>query len=110
MILTRIFTKIFQDFDPATRRFSEEELKLESLELEPSNIQLSSSERKCDICKTGNVTKVGREAHIVLYTRSGTKKATHHEMRCNNRALPCRAGHYYGFVKDGKRRLSMKML
>ena len=21
------------------------------------------------------------------------------EMRCNNRALPCRAGHYYGYVK-----------
>ena len=81
--------------------FSEEELKLESLELQPSEIRLSSFAVKCEICKTGNVVNVGREANLVIYTRSGTRKGVHVEKRCNNRSLPCRAGHYFGFVKTG---------
>ena len=81
--------------------FSEEELKIEALYLEASGISLSSSAVTCDICKTGNVVKVGRETNIVIYTRSGTKKGLHVEMRCNNRSLPCRAGHYFGYVKVG---------
>ena len=82
-------------------RFSEDELKLETLELVSSDINLSTTAIRCDVCKTGNVTNVGREANIVIYTRSGTNKGVHHEKRCNNRALPCRAGHYYGFLRDG---------
>ena len=28
--------------------------------------------------------------------------AKHEEKRCNNRTLPCRAGHYYGYIKTGQ--------
>ena len=81
--------------------FSDDELKVESLELQPSDIRLSSSAVKCDICKIGNVVNVGREANLVIYTRSGTCKGVHVEKRCNNRSTPCRAGHYFGFVTTG---------
>ena len=81
--------------------FSLDELNLESLDVETSDIQLSSSSVKCKICKTGNVVKVGRESHLVLYTRTGTKKGVHIEKRCNNRTTQCRAGHYYGYIKSG---------
>ena len=81
--------------------FSKEELEIEELNLENSDIRLSSSSVKCDICKTGNVVKVGRETSIVIYTRYGTRRGVHVEMRCNNRTLPCRAGHYHGYVKVG---------
>ena len=67
--------------------FSPEELELESLEVKESNIRLSSSATKCTVCKIGNVVKVGRETQLVIYTRSGTKKGVHVEMRCNNRCL-----------------------
>ena len=85
--------------------FSEEELKIESLGVEQSNIQLSSLSSKCDVCNTGTVVKVGREANLVIYTRTGTKKGLHVEMRCNNRTLPCRAGHYFGYVKTGSAKI-----
>ena len=81
--------------------FSEDELKLEVLDAETSSIMLASKYVKCEVCKTGTVVKVGRETPLVIYTRCGTKKGVHVEMRCNNRSLPCRAGHYHGFVKDG---------
>ena len=78
--------------------FTKEELEIEELNLETSNICLSSSSLNCDVCKTGNVVKVGRETSIVIYTRTGTKRGVHVEMRCNNRSLPCRAGHYHGYL------------
>ena len=81
--------------------FSLDERNLESLDIENSDIQLSSSSVKCEICKTGIVVKVGRESHLVLYTRTGTKKGVHIEKRCNNRTAQCRAGHYYGYIKSG---------
>ena len=81
--------------------FSADELKIESLELEQADIHLSSSYLKCTVCNTGDVVKVGREAHLVIYTRTGTKQGVHIEKRCNNRTLPCRAGHYYGYIKAG---------
>ena len=81
--------------------FSSEELDLESLEVENSDIELSSSSVKCEICKTGNVVRAGRESQLVLYTRTGPKKGVHIEKRCNNRTTQCRAGHYYGYVKSG---------
>ena len=61
--------------------FSLDERNLESLDIENSDIQLSSSSVKCEICKTGIVVKVGRESHLVLYTRKGTKKGVHIEKR-----------------------------
>ena len=81
--------------------FNEEELKLEQFDAEDSSIKLVSATVKCEVCKSGTVVKVGRETALVIYTRSGTQKAVHVEMRCNNRSLPCRAGHYYGFVRNG---------
>ena len=81
--------------------FTKEELEIEELNLETSNICLSSSSLNCDVCKTGNVVKVGRETSIVIYTRTGTKRGVHVEMRCNNRSLPCRAGHYHGYLNVG---------
>ena len=81
--------------------FSEDELKLEVLDAETSSIRLASQYVKCEVCKTGTVVKVGRETTLVIYTRCGTENGVHVEMRCNNRSLPCRAGHYHGFVKDG---------
>ena len=81
--------------------FNEEELNLEQKDAEATNIKLVSTSVKCEVCKSGTVVKVGRETPLVIYTRFGTKKAVHVEMRCNNRSLPCRAGHYYGFVRNG---------
>ena len=81
--------------------FSADELEVESLQLQPSDIRLSSSAVKCDICKIGKVVSVGREANLVIYTRSGTYRGVHVEKRCNNRSTPCRARHYYGFVTTG---------
>ena len=81
--------------------FNEEELKLEFIEAEESNIELASSATKCEVCKIGKVVKVGRQTPLVLYTRVGTKKGFHVEMRCNNRSLPCRVGHYFGYLKNG---------
>ena len=61
--------------------FTKEELEIEELNLETSNICLSSSSLNCDVCKTGNVVKVGRETSIVIYTRTGTKRGVHVEMK-----------------------------
>ena len=87
--------------DRSAMEFSKEELDIENLNVENSEIILTSSCDKCSECKTGNVVKVGRQTQLVIYTRTGTKRGTHVEMRCNNRSLPCRAGHYYGYVKVG---------
>ena len=82
--------------------FSREELEIESLGCLPSDICLSSSAVECEVCKTGTVVRVGREASMVIYTRNGTVTAKHEEKRCNNRTLPCRAGHYYGYTRTGQ--------
>ena len=76
--------------------FTKDDLDFETLLAEDSNIRLESSATTCEICKNGAVVRVGRETNLVIYTRCGTKRGTHIEMRCNNRSLPCRAGHYYG--------------
>ena len=81
--------------------FSKDELEIEAMNVENAEIRISSSSVKCDICKTGDIVKVGRETSMVFYTRSGTKRGVHEEMRCNNRSLPCRAGHYHGYVRVG---------
>ena len=82
--------------------FSNEELEIEAMNCEKSDITLCASAKKCTVCKTGDVVKVGRETHLVIYTRSGTRLGVHVEMRCNSRGtLPCRAGHYHGYIKVG---------
>ena len=80
---------------------TDDEVEIESLNVEHSDIILSSSAETCSVCKTGKVVCVGRETEIVIYTRSGTKRGIHVEKRCNNRLLSCRAGHYYGYHKMG---------
>ena len=77
------------------------DIEIESLSVEQSDIVLSSSHETCSICKTGKVVSVGRETQIVIYTMFGTKKGMHMEKRCNNRLLSCRAGFYYGYHKVG---------
>ena len=80
--------------------FTKEDLELETVSVEPSDICLSSSAQKCQVCKTGTVVKVGRKTDLIIYTRSGTLRGIHEERRCNNRTLPCRAGHFHGYVKS----------
>ena len=82
--------------------FTKEDLELETVSVEPSDICLSSSAQKCQVCKTGTVVKVGRKTDLIIYTRSGTLRGIHEERRCNNRTLPCRAGHFYGYVRSGQ--------
>ena len=81
--------------------FSEEDIQIESLTLENADIVLSSPAVICGVCKTGKVVTVGRETQLVIYTRTGTKRGLHVEKRCNNRTLPCRVGHFYGYTKVG---------
>ena len=82
--------------------FSRQELDIETQYADTSELRLESSHIQCQVCKTGSVVAVGREANLVIYTRTGTKRGVHVEKRCNNRSLPCRAGHYYGYVKTGE--------
>ena len=82
--------------------FSNADLELENISVEPSDICLSSSAETCQVCGTGTVVRVGRHTDLIIYTRSGTVRGIHEEMRCNNRTLPCRAGHFYGYVKSGQ--------
>ena len=59
--------------------FTDEDVEIESLNVEQSDIVLSSSAETCSVCKTGKVVSVGRDTEIVIYTRSGTKKGIHVE-------------------------------
>ena len=79
--------------------FSRQELDIETQYADTSELRLESSHIQCQVCTTGYVVAVGREANLVIYTRTGTKRGVHVEKRCNNRSLPCRAGHYYGYEK-----------
>ena len=82
--------------------FSKEELDIEVISAEASSIQLESNATKCEVCVVGSVVSVGRATTIVIYTRFGTKQGEHIEKRCNNRSLPCRAGHFYGYTKTSE--------
>ena len=79
--------------------YTEEELSLEFTEDQQITINLASSVTTCMVCDSGKVVTVGRGTTLVLYTRNGTKKAVHTEMRCNDQR--CRVGYYYGFYKKG---------
>ena len=83
-------------------QFSKEEIDIETLCADTSEIRLESSSSVCEVCKIGAVVPVGRETQLVLYTRSGTRRGVHVEKRCNNRSTPCRVGHYYGYVKTAE--------
>ena len=78
------------------------ESDLEEIGGERTEIILKTNENKCRVCDLGDVVHVKRDKEsILIYTREGTKIGTHEEYRCNNRALPCRAGHFYGYVSLG---------
>ena len=68
-------------------------------------IFLKTNTSKCKVCNVGSVAPVKNDKDrdkMIIYTRDGTLYATHVESRCNNRSLPCRAGHYYGYVTLGE--------
>ena len=73
--------------------YTEEELSLEFNEVQQITINLVSSVSTCMVCDFGKVVTVGRDTTLVIYTRNGTMKAIHSEMRCNNQR--CRVGYYY---------------
>ena len=73
---------------------------------EQSDIILTTDATNCKVCKTGDVTPSPdkkKEGSFMIYTRDGTRTANHQEYRCNNKRLPCRAGHFYGYVTMGEK-------
>ena len=83
-------------------QFSQQEIEIENVCADASDIRLESSASLCEVCKKGSVVPVGRETQMVVYTRSGTRRGVHIEKRCNNRSLPYHAGHYHGYVKTAE--------
>ena len=82
--------------DNQTSEFEVEKIGAQSVEL-----VLEPVVQVCKVCKVGNLTTVSdRRGYdgLIVYTRDGSYLANHVERRCNNRQLPCRAGHFYGYV------------
>ena len=86
------------------------DVELESHGAANLDIILETNAKKCKVCKTGDVVRCSAKSEdtFMIYTRDGTVKAKHIESRCNNRHLPCRAGHYYGYVSLGEKANSDK--
>ena len=65
-------------------------------------VVLKTNAEKCKVCKIGDVkiekNSRKQDENFIIYTRNGTLVASHQTYRCNNFSLPCRAGHYYGYV------------
>ena len=83
----------------------DKEQHLEILGATNSDLVLQTDAVKCKVCGLGDVKPVKSEkesASFMIYTRDGTLIGTHIESRCNNRTLPCRAGHYHGYVTMGE--------
>lgn len=83
-----------------------EDIDLEALGAESSGIVLETDVFKCKVCGVGKVAPVKNDRasdKFMIYTRDGTVIAAHREYRCNNRSMPCRAGHYYGYVSIGEK-------
>ena len=82
------------------------------MDAEKSSIILKTDSRKCKVCKVGDEVLVKKDATtndtFIVYTRDGTQLACHQEYRCTNRTLPCRAGHFYGYVSLGEKGNSEK--
>ena len=94
----------YPQLTPLQMTLTDLELSLERELIKDQNaVILSSKETNCKCCKYGKVLDVPRDNKkddsLVIYTRSGTLKGYHQEKRCNNQRLPCRAGHYCGFIK-----------
>ena len=82
------------------------DIDLEMLGADESEITLQTNAKKCKVCKTGDVVPRlddKEEERFMVYTRDGTMTAKHVEYRCNNRHLSCRAGHFYGYVTLGEK-------
>lgn len=85
---------------------ADKDFELEALGGESHGIVLETDVSKCKVCGVGDVVAVKNEKlpdKFMIYTRDGTVIASHREYRCNNRTLPCRAGHYYGYVSLGEK-------
>ena len=79
---------------------------LATLGAHSSDIVLETYATRCKVCKVGDVKLVKNEEKdkFMFYTRDGSLLGVHKEYRCNNRVLPCRAGHNYGYVTKGENR------
>ena len=85
---------------------NDDTFELEILGAEISDIILETNATICKVCGTGSVVSVNsnkEDDKFMIYTRDGTLLARHREHRCNNRSLPCRAGHYHGYVSLGEK-------
>ena len=84
---------------------SMKDVELECYGSENSDIVLKTNTTKCKVCCTGDVVPCtdNKGDIFMIYTRDGTRAGKHLEYRCNNRRLPCRAGHYYGYVSMGEK-------
>ena len=85
---------------------NDDAFELEILGAEISDIVLETNATICKVCGTGSVIAVKsnkEDDKFMIYTRDGTLLARHREHRCNNRSLPCRAGHYHGYVSLGEK-------
>ena len=83
-----------------------DDIEVEKFGSNKSEIVLRTNAKKCKVCKTGDVVSCSgnkEEDTFMIYTRDGTLAAKHLEYRCNNRHLPCRAGHYHGYVSMGEK-------
>ena len=76
------------------------------------DIILKTNAKKCKVCKVGDVIPDPKgtkdSGKFVIYTRNGTYAASHQTYRCNNYSLPCRSGHFYGYVSVGEKNLQSK--
>ena len=85
---------------------NDDTFELEILGAEISDIILETNATICKVCGTGSVVSVNsnkEDDKFMIYTRDGTLLARHREHSCNNRSLPCRAGHYHGYVSLGEK-------
>jgi hypothetical protein len=85
---------------------TEKDFDLEALGGECNDIVLETEFIKCKVCGTSDVVPVKNNKlpdKFMIYTRDGTVIASHREYRCNNREIPCRAGHFYGYVTLGEK-------
>ena len=77
------------------------DFEVEKIGAQPVDLVLEPVVKVCKVCKVGNLTAVSNNRGcdgLIVYTRDGTYLANHVERICNNRQLPCRAGHFYGYV------------
>ena len=62
---------------------------------------LKTNNKKCLICKTGDIVEKNRsntKDGFMVYGRNGSRPAIHVESRCNSTNFDCGAGYYHGYM------------